>query len=128
MGREITSWNFTANILYAAERPISLENEFSDYSDIAEDKIKEMFPDVDINIYPHGLRDHIFCNPTFFKIDKKNDTIELDRDKVAKSLMAMNEKTTFLEGIVNYGLDEDIKGELPILMRNAYQEFIAITN
>ena len=113
MCRELMPWKFVVNCLFVAEVPLRIDDAFWKYTYIASKKVRERLPDVDIYDDRYSLEDAMLSG-LFFKIDEENRTIELDRSKIDKA---------FLDNIVNYSLDTDIKDALPKLVKDAYATY-----
>jgi len=114
MCRELTPWKFVINCLFFADKPLNINKEFWEYMYVASNEIKAKIKDIE-NYYDHySVEAIIWHDPLFFSLNKKEETIELNKSTVDKN---------FLDTVVNYSIDDEIKQALPILIANAYETF-----
>jgi len=115
MSRELGPWQFVVNCLFAAEKPIGIDDEFWKYTSISYKKLLEKFPDIDIINDNYSLEKVILHQRIFLKLNEEETTIKLDKSTF---------KDKYLEEIVNYSLDDDIKKELPRIIKDAYNSYL----
>jgi len=115
MSRELTPWQFVVNCLFAAEKPVGIDDEFWKYTSISYKKLLEKLPDIEIINDYYSLEMVILHQRIFLKLNEEETTIELDRATF---------KDKYLEKIVNYSLDDDIKKKLPSIMKEAYNSYL----
>ena len=119
MCRELTPWRFVVNCLSVATKPIRIDDEFWKYTYLAAEQVKQKFKNVEIVNDHYSLEDVIY-QPILLKVNNEKRTVELDKQEIRK--FCGGEKQ-FLEEIVNYGLDRDIKEGLASLMEEAYKSY-----
>lgn len=110
MSRKITPWKLVVNCLYVVGRPLTIRDEFWMYIGIASGKIQNQFGNVTISDDRYSLENVLWYDNLFIKFDKDKNTVSLDR-KLTDS---------FVESIVNFGLDDDISKQLPSTIKEAY--------
>ncbi|MDH4226988.1 MAG: hypothetical protein OEV59_04440 [Deltaproteobacteria bacterium] len=113
MSRELTPWRFVVNCLHVAKGPIKIDSEFWKYTSTASAAVSGSLKNVTIVSDHYSLDEVINFKPILLCIDYGKKTIELDK--------SIDEN--YLNNIVNYGIDDDIKKKLPGIIDKAYQEF-----
>lgn len=119
MCRELTPWRFVVNCLFVATKPIRIDDEFWKYTYFAAEQVKQKFENVEIVNDHYSLEDVIY-KPILLKVNNEKRTVELDKQEIRRFYAGEKQ---FLEEIVNYGLDGDIKKGLPSLMEEAYKSY-----